>query len=158
MGRLDLSLSREELEAYLASQPTARVATAGPDGEPHVVPLWFVWHDGKLFFNSTLGNVTVERMRRTGRASAVVDDGETYETLRGVTVSGRVEGAEDDPRLPEVERLWSEKYMGGGELPYRRWRNRVWLRLVPQRVASWDFRRIPEAKARRDAERSAREG
>jgi nitroimidazol reductase NimA-like FMN-containing flavoprotein (pyridoxamine 5'-phosphate oxidase superfamily) len=150
-GGLDLSLTRGEMEPYLRTQRTARVATAGATGSPHVVPLWFVWHDGTLFLNSTVGNPTVENALRDGRAAAVIDDGDEYDVLRGVTVSGRVEQAEGDPRLPRVEREWSEKYLHGEEVPYRRWLNRVWLRLVPERIASWDFRKIPEAKARRDA-------
>jgi nitroimidazol reductase NimA-like FMN-containing flavoprotein (pyridoxamine 5'-phosphate oxidase superfamily) len=152
-GGLDLSFTPEELEPYLRSQRTARVATTGMGGFPHVIPLWFVWHDGTLFLNSTLGNPTVENMLRSGRAAAVVDDGHEYDELRGVTLSGRIEQADGDSRLPEVEREWSAKYLGGEEVPYRRWRNRVWLRLLPERIASWDFRKIPEAKARRDAER-----
>jgi Pyridoxamine 5'-phosphate oxidase len=154
-GELDLSLTTDELEPYLRSQRTARVATTGERGHPHVVPLWFVWHDRTLFLNSTLGNPTVDNALRTGRAAAVVDDGDEYDVLRGVTLGGRVERAEGDPRLPQVEREWSVKYLGGRELPYGRWRNRLWLRLVPERVASWDFRKIPEAKARRDRERQA---
>ncbi len=153
MAKLDISLSREELHAYLREQRTVRVATVGRDGTPHVVPLWFVWHDDRLFLNSTLGNPTVENMLHTRRASAVADDGETYDVLRGVVLTGTAERAEGDPKLADVEAVWSQKYMGGAELPYRRWRNRVWLRLVPERVASWDFRKIPEARARRDAER-----
>ena len=155
MGGLDLSLSEEEMDVFLRSKRTARVATSGQNGYPHVVPLWFIWHEGALFLNSTLGNPTVDNMLRSGRASAVIDDGDEYEVLRGVTLSGRVEHAEDDPRLPRVEQEWSEKYLGGGEVPYGRWHNRVWLRLVSERVASWDFRKIPEAKARRDAARRA---
>lgn len=151
--RFDLSLTDDEMEPYLRSQLTARVATADESGTPHVVPLWFVWNDGTLFLNSTLGNPTVENALRSGRAAAVVDDGDDYEVLRGVTVSGHVERAEDDPRLPVVEAEWSRKYLRGGELPYRRWRGRIWLRLVPDRVASWDFRKIPTARARREAER-----
>ena len=85
-------------------------------------------------------------------AAGVVDDGEAYDALRGVVVTGRVEVAEDDPRLAAAERAWSEKYLAGNEPPYRRWRNRVWLRLVPERTASWDFRKIPEARARRTRE------
>ena len=154
-GGLDLSFTREELEAFLRTQRTARVATTGPGGSPHVVPLWFIWHEGTLFLNSTLGNPTVGNMLRSGRAAAVIDDGEEYEVLRGATITGRVEEAEDDPRLPRVEREWSEKYLGGEPVPYRRWRNRVWLRLVPERIASWDFRKIPEAKARHEAARRA---
>jgi nitroimidazol reductase NimA-like FMN-containing flavoprotein (pyridoxamine 5'-phosphate oxidase superfamily) len=154
MSRLDLSLSAEELETYLRDKRTVRVATLGPDGTPHVVPLWFVWHEGVMFLNSTLGNPTVENLLREGRAAGVVDDGETYDELRGAVVTGTAGRAGDDPRLPEVERAWSEKYLGGSEPPYRRWRNRVWLRIEPERIASWDFRKIPEAKARRDAARA----
>jgi nitroimidazol reductase NimA-like FMN-containing flavoprotein (pyridoxamine 5'-phosphate oxidase superfamily) len=149
MARLDLSLTPEELEAYLREQRSARVATVGPDGIPHVVPLWFVWSAGRMFLNSTLGNRTVENALRTGRASAVIDDGESYDELRGVVVAGTLERADEDPGVPEAERLWSLKYLGGGELPYRSWRNRVWLRLIPERMSSWDFRKIPEARARR---------
>lgn len=157
MAKLDLSLTDEEREAFLASQRTARVATVDEQGMPHVVPLWFVWHDGVLFLNSTLGNMTVENCLRNAMAAATVDDGETYDVLRGVTIVGRVEPAEEDPRIEAVERLWSEKYLGGNPPPYRRWRNRVWLRLVPDRIASWDFRKIPEARARRDQGQAERE-
>jgi hypothetical protein len=149
MVKLDLSLSEDEIDAYLSSQRTARVATTNEDGDPHVVPLWFVWHERTLFLNSTVGNPTVENALRTERAAAVVDDGDDYDVLRGVTIAGRVERAGQDPRMPRVEEAWSRKYLGGGELPYGRWRGRLWLRLVPERVASWDFRKIPEAKARR---------
>lgn len=155
--KLDLSFERDELERYLDLQRIVRVATVDERGAPHVVPLWFVWNDGALFLNSTLGNPTVENMLRTESAAAVVDDGETYEALRGVVLAGRVERL-GDTAPPEVERAWSEKYMGGGELSYRRWRNRTWFRLAPRRTASWDFRKIPEARARREAASSGEKG
>lgn len=147
MPKLDIAMTDEERDAYLAEQRTVRLATVAADGTPHVVPLWFVWHQGSMWLNSTLGNVTVENLLGSGLATGVVDDGEAYQELRGVTLAGQVERVGDT--APEaVERAWSEKYMGGGELPYRRWRNRSWFRLVPTSVASWDFRKIPEAKAR----------
>lgn len=147
MPRLDIAMTDEEREAYLVEQRTVRLATAAPDGTPHVVPLWFVWHEDAMWLNSTLGNVTVDNMVRSRQATGVVDDGHAYDALRGVTVGGRVERIGDT--APEtVERTWSEKYLGGNELPYRRWRNRSWFRLIPERVASWDFRKISEARAR----------
>lgn len=155
MADLDIALSAEELEQYLTTQRTVRVATVAADGTPHVVPLWFVWLDGAMFLNSTLGNVTTDNMLERGHAAAVIDDGETYDALRGAVVTARAVRADDDPRIPEAERAWSDKYLGGNEVPYRRWRNRAWFRLDPERTASWDFRKIPEARERRDA---AREG
>ena len=147
MAKLDLSLTSEELGPYLETQRTIRLATCGSEW-PHVVPLWFVWLDGTVFMNSTLGNVTIGNLKRDPRATGSVDDGESYDELRGVLIQGGVEWAGDDPRLDAVKEAWSRKYMGGNEVPYDRWRDRVWFRLAPTRLTSWDFRKIPEAKAR----------
>ena len=148
MARPDLSLTPQELEAYLAEQRTVRLATVDDRGHPQVVPLWYVWLDGTMFLNSTLGNFTVDNLQRRPRVSAVVDDGDSYDELRGAILRGEVERADEDPRIDRVAELWSIKYLGGNPVPYGRWRNRVWMRLAPDGVASWDFRKIPAARAR----------
>jgi PPOX class probable F420-dependent enzyme len=155
MGKLDITLTDDELHGFLAKQRTIRLATASPDGRPQVVPLWFVWIDGIVFMNSTLGNVSIRNLQRNPRATGSVDDGGPYEELRGVVIEGSVEFTADDPRLESVKQAWSEKYMNGGPVPYDRWRDRMWFRLSPQRVTSWDFRKIPAAKARARAEAEA---
>jgi pyridoxamine 5'-phosphate oxidase family protein len=67
----------KELE-YLAGQRLGRIATVGPDGQPHVVPTSFRYnpeHDaidvGGLHMSQTKKTRDVQR---TGRASIVVDD------------------------------------------------------------------------------------
>jgi pyridoxamine 5'-phosphate oxidase family protein len=63
---------------YLAGQRLARIATVGPDGQPHVVPTSFRYnaeHDaidvGGLWMSQTK---KLRDVRRTGLASIVVDD------------------------------------------------------------------------------------
>jgi nitroimidazol reductase NimA-like FMN-containing flavoprotein (pyridoxamine 5'-phosphate oxidase superfamily) len=153
MPKLDLSFTPEEVEDFLATQRTIRLATATRQGGPHVVPLWFVWVDGTVFMNTTLGNVTVRNLKENPQATGSIDDGDAYDTLRGVLLQGLVERADDDPRLDTVMHRWSEKYMGGNPLPYGRWKNRAWFRMRPQRITSWDFRKIQEARARAGAAR-----
>jgi PPOX class probable F420-dependent enzyme len=153
--KLDTSLSEQELEEYLGSQRTLGLATPDRDGAPHMTPLWFVWLDGSVFMNTTLGNATVRNLERDPRATATVDDGEEYAELRGVVLQGRAVRAEGDPRLDEVERRWSNKYVGGNPVPFRRWRNRLFLRLDPERLTLWDFRKIPVARARVQAQARA---
>lgn len=151
MPKLDLSLTPEELDAFLSSERTLRLATVSAAGEPHVVPLWFVWVESAVFLNSTLGNATLRNLERDPRAAATVDDGVDYDELRGVVIRGRVQRVDDDPGLAGVEDAWSRKYLGGSPVPFRRWNDRVWLRLTPERVRSWDFRKMAEARARRAA-------
>jgi nitroimidazol reductase NimA-like FMN-containing flavoprotein (pyridoxamine 5'-phosphate oxidase superfamily) len=156
MAKLDLSLTREELEGFLAGQRTVRVATVNGRGRPQVVPLWFVWLDEAMFLNSTLGNLTVRNLEANPQVSAVVDDGESYEELRGAILRGRLVRADDDRRIPAVADAWSVKYMGGDPVPYGRWKNRAWFRLDPEEITSWDFRKIPEARARAAGEGDSR--
>jgi pyridoxamine 5'-phosphate oxidase family protein len=63
---------------YLAAQRLGRIATVGPDGQPHVVPTSFRYnaeHDaidvGGLRMSQTK---KLRDAQRTGRASIVIDD------------------------------------------------------------------------------------
>jgi nitroimidazol reductase NimA-like FMN-containing flavoprotein (pyridoxamine 5'-phosphate oxidase superfamily) len=156
MGGLDLSLTPEERDRFLEEQRTLRLATVGDGGEPQVVPLWFVWLDGAVFFNTTLGNRSIRSVEVRPRAAATVDDGDTYGELRGVTFRGRVERSDDDPRIGDVKAAYARKYHGGGPVPFDRWRDRAWFRLIPDHEASWDFRKIPEARERARAAEGTR--
>ena len=151
MPKLDLSFTTEELDAYLTAQKTIRLATVSPSGTAHVVPLWFVWVGGLVFMNSTRGNVTIRNLEANPAATGVVDDGETYDQLRGVIVKGRV-GWGHNRRTDDVHTMWSQKYLAGNPVPFDRWKNRVWFHLFVDHLSSWDFRKIPEARARAERE------
>ena len=151
MAPLDVSMGDAELAEFLASSWTARVATLGPDGWPHVIPLWFVWLEGSLVVNTTRGNRTVRNLEADPRAAITIDDGELYDELRGAVLRGHVsEAADDDGRITAA---FGDKYFGGNQPHFASWRNRFFLRMEPERISSWDFRKIPEALARRQAER-----
>ena len=67
----------KELE-YLAGQRLGRIATVGPDGQPHVVPTSFRYdpeHDAIDVGGMRMSQTKKTRdVQRTGRASIVVDD------------------------------------------------------------------------------------
>src|ERR1051326_5296904 len=66
-----------ELE-YLAGQRLGRIATVGPDGQPHVVPTSFRYdpeHDAIEVGGMRMSQTKKTRdVQRTGRASIVIDD------------------------------------------------------------------------------------
>jgi PPOX class probable F420-dependent enzyme len=157
MARLDVSMSDAELAEFLAAAWTARVATVSGDGWPHVVPLWFVWRRGVLLVNTTRGNRTVRNLEADPRAAVTIDDGEQYDELRGAVLRGELRQLRDgDERLEELTGLFGDKYFGGNQPHFASWRNRLFLRMEPEHISSWDFRKIPEALAKRAAERAGR--
>ncbi|ONH31676.1 pyridoxamine 5'-phosphate oxidase family protein [Pseudofrankia asymbiotica] len=151
-----IAMSPEEVDAFLAGERVCRVATTGADGHPHVVPLWFVWDGSALWLNSIVRSRRWTNLRRDPRVCVVVDAGVEFDELRGVELAGSVEVASEVPRtaehrpeLADAERRYAEKYAG---VPVFVADGRhAWLRLVPTRLVSWDFRKNPALRPRRAA-------
>lgn len=139
--RSRLRLTPEELDAFLTRQRTVRLGTVSPHGEPHVVPLWFVWWDGAMYINSLRRSRRMHDLERGSRVAACVDAGEDYHELHGAVLYGRFEPVEDEAVLDEVRRIFGSKYWGGIEVPEMK--SHVWLVLRPDEIVSWDFAKIP---------------
>ena len=138
MGRL--SMTAAERDAFLSQERVLRLATVDDDGWPAVVPVWFVWHDEAFWvWNLTRAKRTA-RMEAGTRAAFVVDGGEEYVELRGI--SGRLEYrfVPDDEVPLEVRRGFSRKYFGTDH-PLEPADHHRWLRMDPIGSASWDFRK-----------------
>ncbi|MFI9257610.1 pyridoxamine 5'-phosphate oxidase family protein [Streptomyces sioyaensis] len=143
-----IMMTRGELDAFLGTQRTCRVATVGGDGAPHAGALWFVWDGTALWLYSITRSRRWAQLRKDPRIAVVVDDGHEYGELRGAELTGRVDFVGEAPRTgepcPELdapERLFAEKYFGMTRMPHDG--RHAWLRLTPRSVASWDFRKIP---------------
>jgi Pyridoxamine 5'-phosphate oxidase len=141
-----IAMAAEERDAFLLQERTCRVASVGGDGAPHVSALWFVWDGTALWLNSIVKSQRWTDLARDPRVSVIVDAGDGFGELRGVELLGRVEQVGDVPRsdapdddVAEPERLFGEKYSGGTFYPDGR---HAWLRLVPEKIVSWDFRKM----------------
>jgi PPOX class probable F420-dependent enzyme len=164
-GRV-IAMSADELTSFLGEQRTCRFATTGPDG-PHVAPVWFVWDGQALWVYSLTRSQRWANLARDPRVAVVVDDGHHYHELRGVEVEGEAvmvgpvprTGGEDQPapELAEPERLMAAKYFGpaslaasgggaslaAGAAPEMVHDGRhAWLRITPDKIVSWDFRKL----------------
>ena len=138
-------MSPAEVDAFLAEERTCRVATVGPNG-PHATPLWYAWHGGALWLTSVVRSQRWTDLLRDPRVAVVVDAGTSYDELRGVELRGRVEVVGEVPRtgepVPELEgpeQLMADRYLGGTFVHDGR---HAWLRLVPDKITSWDFRKL----------------
>ena len=89
--------------AYLHGQRLGRLATVGPDGQPHVVPVGFRYNAEQDSID--IGGHDFDRTKkyrdvaRSGRAAVVIDDTAPPRIPRGVEVRGRAEALDDPPRI-----------------------------------------------------------
>ncbi|MBA2946796.1 pyridoxamine 5'-phosphate oxidase family protein [Streptomyces himalayensis] len=143
-----IMMTPAELDEFLSTERTCRVATVSPDGAPHASPLFFAWDGTSLWLYSITRSRRWADLRRDPRIAVVVDAGEEYGELRGVELTGSVEfvgetprtGEEAFPELEAPERLFAQKNFGMDRMPHDG--RHAWLRLTPKAIASWDFRKL----------------
>jgi len=142
-----IAMTKTELDDFLTTERTCRVATVGGDGRPHVGPLWFVWDGESLWLNCIVRSQRWTDVIRDPRIAVVVDAGVEFYELRAVELAGTVVPVGEIPRAaaphPELaipERHFARKYVGGDDFePDGR---HAWLRLTPEKVTSWDYRKL----------------
>lgn len=137
-----------EIDAFLTRQRSSTVATIGPQGQIHLVGMWFAWFDGHVWIETKAKSQKVRNLRRDDRMTFLVEAGHTYDRLRGVSMEGRGVLIEDDPALLERVCLQIfERYQAPYTTQLRpllelMMHNRVVVRLDTERTRTWDHRKL----------------
>ena len=114
-----------EIRAVLShGTRTAKLATSGPGGQPHVMPVWFMLDGEELVFTTWGDSVKGRNLRRNPRAAVVVD--EEVAPYAFVHIRGHVTVREDLEELLRFATAIGGRYMGAdrpgssaAETPYR---------------------------------------
>jgi len=80
------------IEARLGRESTIWVATGRPDGRPHLVPVWFIWLDDKLYFVTETESQKFTNVYHNQRialslpdtANVVIIEGEAHVAPKGI--------------------------------------------------------------------------
>src|SRR5918998_1868370 len=82
--RDQIRMSDDELRDFLDEQKIVSVATVGPNGRPHLVPLWYVPEGEELIGWTYAKSQKAKNLERDPRATVQIEDGVEYHELRGV--------------------------------------------------------------------------
>lgn len=80
-------MTPDERDEYLNQPRNAILATTGPDGRVHAVPVWFRYADGTFNIITERGSAKHRNAVRAGRAALCIDDGKfAYVSAEGPVV------------------------------------------------------------------------
>ncbi|MEO7371709.1 MAG: pyridoxamine 5'-phosphate oxidase family protein [Ilumatobacteraceae bacterium] len=114
--RSQITMSDDEVQAYLASERVLNVATIGPTGHPHLVAMWFAMVEGNAVFWTFSKSQKIVNLQRDPRISGLVETGDTYDRLRGVELRGRGVIVDDYFAVLEIGKAVGVKYNGPSAL------------------------------------------
>jgi PPOX class probable F420-dependent enzyme len=147
--REQIKMSDEDLDSFLAEERVVTVATIGPNGRPHLMPLWFV-PDGTVLSGWTFArSQKAKNLERDPHATLQVEAGESYAELRGVMFECDVELDHDTERVTQVGVALFSRYRASEEpdpavreMVEKQAPKRVALRFTPTRTVTWDHRKL----------------
>jgi PPOX class probable F420-dependent enzyme len=142
-----IRMTDAEVAEFLAAERTVQVASIGPDGTPHLVPMWFGLKDGRIAMWTYAKSQKAANLRRDPRLTCLVEAGEQYGELRGVTITGRAELTDDYDTVFSVGETLYRRYQGdmthasraGVEAESRK---RIAILVDPLSTVSWDHRKL----------------
>lgn len=148
-GRDAVRMSDSELAEFLEANIKVQIATNGPDGQPHLTTLFYVMDGGKLAFWTYGRSQKIVNLRRDPRITCLVEDGEDYFELRGATIFGKARIIDDyDEILGIGAKVASVMAAGqdlgefGEQIVAQQARKRVAVIVEPDRIATWDHRKM----------------
>jgi PPOX class probable F420-dependent enzyme len=136
-------MSEEELGSFLAEQKVVTCATIGPNGRPHLMPLWYVVDGDDLLGWTYAKSQKTKNLERDPHATLQVEAGVEYQELRGVMMECDVEVVREG--VEEFGTALFERYAPGvdvGDMISQQAPKRVGLRFTPTRTVSWDHRKL----------------
>jgi PPOX class probable F420-dependent enzyme len=136
-----------EVAGFLAERRTVMVASHGVGGFPHLVPMWFALHDGRIAFWTYRDSQKVHNLRRDPRCGCLAEAGESYPELRGVSIDGIAELIDDPDEVLSIGAAVVERFAGpldaagrAGLRPMAA--KRFGVLVTPVRTRSWDHRKL----------------
>ena len=149
MSRRDqIKMTDEEMWEFLGGRHVLQTASINKDGTPHLVAMYYAVVDGRIAFWTYGKSQKVLNLQRDPRISVMVEDGEAYGDLRGVSITGTAELSDDPDVVQAVGEAVYVRYFGDDlneaakEGVKASGRKRVAIFVPTDKVVSWDHRKL----------------
>jgi general stress protein 26 len=125
------------------------IATINHDDTIHLVAMWYGFYEGKPAFETFAKSQKVLNLRRNPRITALVEDGDDYNELRGVELVGTGQVIDDPEVIMAIARNVVTRYIAGVEKPEDidavaagMARKRSAIVIDVERIVSWDHNKL----------------
>jgi len=142
-------MTPEEITAFLAEGKTANIATMGPNGRPHLVALWYVPRENVIETWTYAKSQKALNLQRLPQATILIETGDSYEKLRGVSMECDVELVTDTEKITLIGQQLMHRYTdnpqvatAGSQFVRLQAPKRVGLVCRPTKIVSWDHGKL----------------
>ncbi len=134
-------LTRQEAHEFLDSKPGwILLSTIGPDGFPHSVPLGYFRLGDEILMGVRSKTKKLSNIRANPKVSLLLESGRTRKDIKGLMIQGTAT-LHTDPKetLHYAREAAKRRGVPESELPTEPRNDAVYIKIVPERLHSWDY-------------------
>ena len=146
-SRYEARPTPEEIDDFLHGVHTMNCATHGPDGDIHLVAMWYGFLGKAPAFWTFGKSQKIKNLERDPRITCLVEAGDEYAQLRGVELVGRGTVITDTDDIIAIGLSTSQRHTGADPEASRPFveaqaGKRIGVRIDVEKVVSWDHRKL----------------
>lgn len=120
---------------FLEKNEVCRFATVDKNGQPHVVPVCYIFHDDSIYVATDYDTKKYKNVRENPRAALVVD---TYKPHRAIVIQGKVEILERGEEFRKIREMFYKRFKWARDDPWEEGEAPI-LKIIPEKKLSWGF-------------------
>jgi len=143
-----IKMTPEEIDEFIHGVHTMNCATINHDGSIHLVAMWNGFLEGCPVLETKMKSQKAQNLLRNPQITCLIEDGKSYDQLRGVEMVGTAEIIDDPDRMFEAGISVFERHNGATYTPELKpfvdqmLHKRVVVKIHVDKYVSWDHRKL----------------
>lgn len=127
---------------FIKSQKILRLATIDPQGNPHIVPVWYDYINGKFYVGTNTRTVKAKNVRKNPKVSFCVDVGINSPDIFGIMGIGRARLILENKLVQSIAKKILRRY-------FKNLKNKsaqqllkdtdCIIEIIPKKLTTWKF-------------------
>ncbi len=134
-------LTRDEAHEFLDSKPGwITLSSIGPDGFPHTVPLGYFRLGDEILMGVRSQTAKLSNIQANPKVSLLLESGSLMKDIKGLMIQGLATVHTEPQELLHYAREAAKRRgVSESELPTEPRSDAAYIRVVPERIRSWDY-------------------
>ncbi len=129
-------------EKFLKTQKILRLATIDTRGNPHLIPVWYLYYGKKFYIGTNSSTVKIHNLKQNNKVSFCVDEGVHAPNIYGVMGTGKTNLIFEKIKVRRIAKKILLRYFNS--LENRSAKNLLKdtdciIEIIPKKITQWKF-------------------
>ncbi len=129
-------------EKFLKTQKILRLATIDKRGNPHLIPVWYLYYSKKFYIGTNSSTVKIQNLRQNNKVGFCIDEGVHAPNIYGVMGTGKANLIFEKTKVTRIAKKILLRYFNSLENKSAKELLKdtdCIIEIIPKKITQWKF-------------------